>query len=110
METESQIQRTDKQLLDGRRLGDWVEKRKELSLPPKKTPHRHRQQYGNYWRERGWGRGVEEGRGGQMVMEEDLIWGGEHAGQCTDDVLQNRTPDTYTLLITNVSPINSIKI
>ena len=27
------------------------------------TPHRHRQQYGNYQRERGWGEG-KEGKGG----------------------------------------------
>ena len=44
-----------------------------------------------------------------MVMEEDLTWGGEHTVQCTDDVLWNCTPETYIILLTNVTPINSIK-
>ena len=26
-------------------------------------------------------------------MEGDLTWGGEHTTQCTDDGLQNRTPE-----------------
>ena len=30
-----------------------------------------------------------------MVMEGDLTWGGEHATQYTDDVLQNHTPEPY---------------
>ena len=32
-------------------------------------------------------REVEEGKGGQMVMEGDLTWGGERTIQDTDDVL-----------------------
>ena len=43
-----------------------------------------------------------------MVME-DLTWGGEHTMQYTNDVLQNCTSETYIILLTNVTPINSIK-
>ena len=43
-------------------------------------------------------------------MAGDLTWGGEHTTQYTDDVLQNCTPETYIILLTNVTPINSIKI
>ena len=42
-------------------------------------------------------------------MEEDLTWDGEHTIQYTDDVLQNCTPETYIILLTNVTPINSIR-
>ena len=44
-----------------------------------------------------------------MVMEGELTWGGEHTVQYTDEVLQNCTPETSTILLTNVIPINSIK-
>ena len=44
-----------------------------------------------------------------MVIEGDLTWGGEHTIQYTDDVLENCTPETYIILLTNVTPINSIK-
>ena len=44
-----------------------------------------------------------------MVMEGDLTWGGEHTVQYTDDVLQSCTPETYASLLTNVTPINSLK-
>lgn len=44
-----------------------------------------------------------------MVVEGDLTWGGEHIIQYTDDMLQNCTPETYILLLNNVTPINSIK-
>lgn len=43
-----------------------------------------------------------------MVMEEDLPWGGEQTIQHTDDALQNYTPETYIILLTNTTPINSI--
>ena len=52
----------------------------------RKNPQRHRQQYGDYQREREVGE-VEEGIGGKMVMEVDLTWGCEHTVQYTDDVL-----------------------
>ena len=42
-------------------------------------------------------------------MEGDLTWGGEHTVQYTDDVLQNCTPETYIILLNNVTTINSIK-
>ena len=45
-----------------------------------------------------------------MVMEGDLTWGGEHTIQHTDDVFQKYTSKTYVTVLTNVSPINSIKI
>ena len=38
-------------------------------------------------------------------MEGDVTWDGEYA----DDVLQNCAPETYIILLTNVTPINSIK-
>ena len=44
-----------------------------------------------------------------MVMERDLTQGGEHTIHCTDDVLQNRVPETYVILLTKVTPINSLK-
>ena len=44
-----------------------------------------------------------------MVMEGDLTWGGEHTIQYTDEVLQNCARETYIILLTNVTPINSIK-
>ena len=44
-----------------------------------------------------------------MVMEGDLTCGGEHTIQYTDDVLQNCTLETCTILLTNVTSINSIK-
>ena len=40
-------------------------------------------------------------------MEGDFTWDVEHALQYTDDVSQNCTPETYTILITNVTPISS---
>ena len=43
-------------------------------------------------------------------MEEDLTWDGEHTIQYTDDVLQNCTSETHIILLTNFTPINSIKI
>ena len=52
----------------------------------------------------------EEGKGGQMVTEGDLALGGEHMIQHTDDVLQKCTSETRVILLTNVTPINSIKI
>ena len=43
-------------------------------------------------------------------MEGDWTRGGEHTVQYTDDVLWNCTPETCILLLTNVTPINSIKV
>ena len=43
-------------------------------------------------------------------MEGDLIQGGEHTVQYTDGVLENFISETYMILLTNVTPINSIKI
>ena len=45
-----------------------------------------------------------------MVMEGDLTWGSECIIKCTDEVLQNCTPETYVMLLTNITPINSVKI
>ena len=45
-----------------------------------------------------------------MVMEIDMTWGDEHKIQYRDAVLQNCTPETYIILLTDVTPINSIKI
>ena len=43
-------------------------------------------------------------------MEGDLTWSDEHTIQYTDDVLQNCTPETYIISLTNVTSINSIRI
>ena len=40
-----------------------------------------------------------------MLTEGDLTSGGEHTIQYTGDVLQNCTPKTYIILLTNVTPI-----
>ena len=40
-----------------------------------------------------------------MMTEKNLTWDGEHY---TDDVLQNCTLETYMILFTNVTPINSV--
>ena len=45
-----------------------------------------------------------------MVMEGDLTWSGEHTIQDTDDVGQNRKPEIYLILLTNVTPINPMTI
>ena len=42
-------------------------------------------------------------------MEGDWTWGGEHTIQYTDDISQNYAPETYVILLTNVTPKNSIK-
>ena len=44
------------------------------------------------------------------MMEGDLTWFGEYTVQYIEDVLQNCTPETYIILLTNVTLINSIKI
>ena len=44
-----------------------------------------------------------------MVMDRDLTWSGEHTVQCTDDILWNHAPETYIILLTSGTPINSIK-
>ena len=41
-------------------------------------------------------------------MERVLTWGGKHAIQYIDDVLQNCTPENYIFLLTNVTPVKSI--
>ena len=43
-------------------------------------------------------------------MEGDLTLGGKHTIQYTDNKLQNCTPETYIILLINVTPTNSIKI
>ena len=43
------------------------------------------------------------------MMEGVLTWGGEHTIQNTEDVLWNSTPEAYTILLTNVMTVNSIK-
>ena len=44
-----------------------------------------------------------------MVVGRDLTWGGEHTIQYTDDVLQNIQVYNSVILLTSVTPINSIK-
>ena len=40
---------------------------------------------------------------------EHLPSGGEHTIQHADDVLQTCTPETHIILLTSVTPVNSIK-
>ena len=42
-------------------------------------------------------------------MKGDLTWGGEYTIQYTDDILQIHTPETYVILLMNVTPIKLIK-
>ena len=44
-----------------------------------------------------------------MEMEGDLTLGDEHTVQYTDDVLQKCIPETYIILLTNVTPKILIK-
>ena len=69
--------------------------------------HRHRQQYDGY--QRGGDRRVVKGVK-YMVTEDYLIYGGGHTMKYTDDVSQNCTLETYMILLTSATPINSIKI
>ena len=41
-------------------------------------------------------------------MDRDFAWGGRRAMQCVDDVLLSGTLESYMILWTNVTPINSI--
>ena len=43
-------------------------------------------------------------------MEGDLTQGGEHTMQYTDDALQTCALEIYTVLLTNVTSINLIKL
>lgn len=43
-----------------------------------------------------------------MVMVEDLTLGGEHTVHYADDVSQNCTLATVTVLLTNVTPMNLV--
>ena len=42
------------------------------------------------------------------IIKVDKIEGGEHIVHCTDDVLYNCTPENYIILLSNVTPRNSI--
>lgn len=44
-----------------------------------------------------------------MMIEEDLTWGGKYIIQHTDDVLQNYIPETYRVLLTDITLIHLIK-
>ena len=53
------------------------------------------------------GRGSEEVKGVRcMVTQEDLTLGGGYTMRYTEDVSQNCTLKTYTILLTNITPIN----
>ena len=45
-----------------------------------------------------------------MEREGNLTWGGKYTIQYTDNALSNCTPETYIILLTNVTPVNSIKL
>ena len=44
------------------------------------------------------------------VTERDLTLGGKHKIQYADAVLYNCTPETYVILLANITPINSVQI
>ena len=44
-----------------------------------------------------------------MLTEGGLTWGGEHTIQCKDNVLWDCASMTCIILLTSVTPINSIK-
>ena len=44
-----------------------------------------------------------------MVMVGDLTCSGKHTILCTNDVLQNCTPETYIIILTNVTTVNAVK-
>ena len=43
-------------------------------------------------------------------MEGDLMWGGDHTILYNIHMMQNCTPETYVILLANVTQIDSIKI
>ena len=45
-----------------------------------------------------------------MLAEGDLTWGAEHTIQHSGDVLDSCTAENFIILLTTVTPINSIKI
>ena len=49
-----------------------------------------------------------EGKGGINGDRRRFDWGDEHTIQYTDDVLSNCTLETHIVLLTNVTPINSM--
>lgn len=62
--------------------------------PNQHSPHRHT--------------GVVLAKGtGWGASDGDLAWGGEPPIQCTCDVLENWTPKSCTILLTNITPIYS---
>ena len=80
-----------------------------------KKPHRHRKLYCDYQKGRGWERQKEVEDGDfpspslYVVMERDLAQDGEHTIKYIDNTLQTCTPETYIILLANVTSINSIK-
>ena len=60
-----------------------------------------------------WGKGVGGGESGQRghkwEIEREFTWALRAWIQCTDDVLLSCTLATCMVLLTNVTPINSIK-
>lgn len=55
------------------------------------------------------------GLGGQKRVKKGVSGDGRRLGvvitqvQHTDNILQNSTPEIYIILVTNVTPINSVK-
>ena len=60
-------------------------------------------------RGKGAGGRVKEGRVGGMVVERDFPLDAECMMQCADNLLQNCLVEACTILLTNVTPINSIQ-
>ena len=48
--------------------------------------------------------------GVRTVVEGDLTWSSKQTIQYADDVLQNCIPETYIILLINISAIKPIKI
>ena len=71
---------------DWRGLREWDKRGEGIKQKNKTNPHRYRQQYGDYQREKGWGE-VEEGKTEINGDKRRLDLGGKHTIQYTDDVL-----------------------
>ena len=99
--TDSEIQKTDWQLSERRRIGDWVKK-----IRNKQTQTRV------WWLLEGKrvGRKGKRAKGWQKVTGRDLTLGNESTMQGADDVVLSCTLETCMVLLTNVTPINPIKI
>ena len=70
--------------------------------------HRHEQQRGDHQRKGRWGR-WKWAKEGYIGMKRDFTLGDGHMMQCADDVWVSFTLETCMVLLTNGTPISSVK-